>query len=204
MSTLDILVNSSGTDDRKDSVVADDKCCAERPTSQPKTYERYAPHLAAPAEQSHRKLTQTSSMPLSMNNRAFSNNATRSRQAMSWRQISYGGASVPDDRIFEDDDDLIDENTPATRFPPGPPNDQPQRTLYFSGLSDRTTYKDLLSVIKGGKVISVVLRNGSAVVTLASGASEFLAWSKRNDIYLQGKRVSIGWIGSSFIFTESC
>lgn len=204
MSTLDILVNPSGTEDRKDSVVADDKCCAERPTSQPKTYERYEPNVAAPAEQFHRKLTQSSSMPLSMNNRAFSNNATRSRQATSWRQISYGGASVPDDRIFEDDDDLIDENTPATRFPPGPLNDQPQRTLYFSGLSDRTTYKDLLSIIKGGKVISVVLRNGSAVVTLASGASDFLAWSRRNDIYLQGKRVSIGWIGCSFIFIESC
>lgn len=47
-----------------------------------------------------------------------------------------------------------------------------------------------MSVIKGGKIVSTVMNNNSALVTFATGSTEFLAWSKRNDIYLQGKRVS--------------
>ncbi len=62
--------------------------------------------------------------------------------------------------------------------------------MYFSGLSERTTYRDLLSVIKGGKILSVNLRpERTATVTFLEGAAEFLAWAKRNDIYLHTKRV---------------
>jgi hypothetical protein len=34
-----------------------------------------------------------------------------------------------------------------------------QRTLYFSNFPAGTTYRDLLSVIKGGKVLSINLRH---------------------------------------------
>jgi hypothetical protein len=101
---------------------------------------------------------------------------------------------VPDDTAYDDSDDyadsLTEDNLPAKRSVGSPKNDQPQRTLFFSGLSERTTYRDLMSAIKGGKIVSSVLRNSGALVTFATGAAEFLAWSKRNDIYLQGKRVS--------------
>jgi hypothetical protein len=106
---------------------------------------------------------------------------------------------VPDDTAYDEGDDDADnfteENPSAKRNVSSPQNDQPQRTLFFSGLSERTTYRDLMSVIKGGKIISSVLRNSGALVTFATGAANFLAWSKRNDIYLQGKRVSrdVSW-----------
>jgi hypothetical protein len=57
-----------------------------------------------------------------------------------------------------------------------------------------------MSIIRGGKIISSVLRNNGALVTLATGAAEFLAWSRRNDIYLQGKRVSRIYIKLTFKF----
>lgn len=89
-----------------------------------------------------------------------------------------------------DEDDMIDDNAPAAHDSNNAPNSQQRRTLFFSGLSERTTYKDLMSVVKGGKIVSSVMNNSSALVTFATGAADFLAWSKRNDVYLQGKRVS--------------
>lgn len=69
--------------------------------------------------------------------------------------------------------------------------DTAMRTLYFCGFHPRTTYRDLLSVIKGGKILSINLPSGrSATVTFHDGAGEYLAWVKRNDIYLHSKRVS--------------
>lgn len=69
--------------------------------------------------------------------------------------------------------------------------DTAMRTLYFCGFHPRTTYRDLLSVIKGGKLLSINMPSErSATVTFHDGAGEYLAWVKRNDIYLHSKRVS--------------
>ncbi|KAK6438316.1 hypothetical protein LTR95_005487 [Oleoguttula sp. CCFEE 5521] len=75
---------------------------------------------------------------------------------------------------------------------------QDHRTLYFAGLSERTTYKDLLAVVKGGKLLSVLMRGSGATVSFYNGASDFLAWSKRNDIYIQNKRVEVRWAERQF------
>nr|OQO24037.1 hypothetical protein B0A51_06346 [Rachicladosporium sp. CCFEE 5018] len=72
------------------------------------------------------------------------------------------------------------------------------RTLYFAGLFERTTYNDLLAVIKGGKLLSVLIRGSGATVSFYSGASEFLAWSKRNDIYIKNKRIEVRWAERQF------
>lgn len=65
-----------------------------------------------------------------------------------------------------------------------------QRTLYFAGLPEGTTYKDLISVVKGGKLLNVTMRSErSATVSFVDGATDFLAWAKRNDIYIHHKRV---------------
>lgn len=107
------------------------------------------------------------------------------------RQTSYGMSSMPDDPTWdEDDDDFVDDaNQTNTEFN-GLSGTNERRTLYLSGFSDRTTYRDLLSVIKGGKVLSINMRSErSATVTFLDGAAEFLAWAKRNDIYLHSKRV---------------
>lgn len=198
VNTLDILVNSNKADVRKDSVVAREKNDPERPTSQARTYVTWTKTIDAGRIPI---LTLFVSTPPSFNNRKTSNSNARPDRSTPWRPVNYG-VSTPDDTVYNDDDDadnMTDQITPATRNVSGPQNDQPQRTLFFSGLSERTTYGDLMSVIKGGKIISSVLRNGSALVTFATGAADFLAWSKRNDIYLQGKRVS-GIASQSWFF----
>ncbi|KAK1083084.1 hypothetical protein LTR33_003492 [Friedmanniomyces endolithicus] len=111
------------------------------------------------------------------------------------RQVSYGAqSSIPDEAAFDDTVSFAEEGTNHQTNITGPQATQERRTLYFAGLSDRTTYQDLLSVIKGGKLLSINLRSErSATVTFLDGASEFLAWAKRNDIYLHSKRVEVRW-----------
>lgn len=65
-------------------------------------------------------------------------------------------------------------------------------TLLFSSLPEDIKHKDLTSIIKGGRLIQIWLREKerSADVTFAEGAAAFLAYSKRNPFYIRGKRVS--------------
>jgi hypothetical protein len=66
-----------------------------------------------------------------------------------------------------------------------------QRTILISNLSERTTHKDLVNIIRGGRILDIFLRNDrSATVSFVEGAAEFLAYAKRKDIYLHTKRVS--------------
>lgn len=65
-----------------------------------------------------------------------------------------------------------------------------QRTVLISNLSDRTTHKDITSIIRGGRLLDIFLRHDrTATVSFVEGAAEFLAYAKRNDIYLHQKRV---------------
>lgn len=65
-------------------------------------------------------------------------------------------------------------------------------TLLFSSLPEEATHKDVTSLIKGGRLIQIWLRENerSAAVTFAEGAAAFLAYSRRNPLYIKGKRVS--------------
>lgn len=105
------------------------------------------------------------------------------------RHVSYGmQSSIYDDNDFDVDASDVGETNVGSRTVSG---NNEKRTLYFSGFSDRTTYRDLLSVIKGGKLLSINMRSErSATVSFLEGAADFLAWAKRNDIYLHAKRVS--------------
>ena len=185
--TLDILVNAPNPDVRKDSVLADEKGRPERPKSQTNQYVKSA--TVAPLRHTQ-ILSKVTSTPTSSKDRTTSNSHGQPRQSTAWRPITYD-TSIPNVAMDHDDeDDILDESMPTTGNFEHQSSPQSQGTLFFSGLSERTTYKDLMSIVKGGKIISSVLRNNSALVTLATGAKEFLAWSKYNDIYLQGKRVS--------------
>jgi hypothetical protein len=178
MSALDTLVNSNPFDLRKDSVVADTQ--------------RYDPdeHGQNPAAAAtfHQRERIAPSYPPS--GRVVSNGNARPQDAMSWRRVS-DFASIPGDTGYdvEGENDLDEYAAPSAPLS-NLHNGQPNRTLYFLGLSDRTTFADFVTIIKGGKVANMVMRADCALVTFLSGATEFLAWSKRNDIYLQGKRVS--------------
>ncbi|UPX14208.1 uncharacterized protein EKO05_0004697 [Ascochyta rabiei] len=67
-----------------------------------------------------------------------------------------------------------------------------QRTILITNLADRTTHKDLVGVIRGGQLLDIFLRSDrAATVSFVEGAANFLAYVKRNDIYLHAKRVSI-------------
>jgi hypothetical protein len=103
------------------------------------------------------------------------------------RSNSFGAADTsitsPDinDQIHD-----IPGSTPAKA--PFPVNDK--RTILFTNLSEKTTHRDLTSIIRGGKLLDIYLRNDrSATVSFVEGAAEFLAHAKRNDIYLHTKRV---------------
>lgn len=121
-------------------------------------------------------------------NPSWSRNANL-QPANAQRKVSYG-LSAPDDIMFDDDEVFGTGESSGPRDSTSPFG-QNLRTLYFAGLSDRTTMRDLLSAIKGGKVLSINMRNASATVTFFDGAAEFLNWTKRNDIYLHGRRASL-------------
>ncbi|KAF2191119.1 hypothetical protein K469DRAFT_696858 [Zopfia rhizophila CBS 207.26] len=74
-----------------------------------------------------------------------------------------------------------------------------QRTILITNLSDRTTHKDLTDVIRGGRLLDIFLRKDrSATISFVEGAQEFLAYAKRNDIYLHMKRLEISWNDRQF------
>ena len=68
-----------------------------------------------------------------------------------------------------------------------------QRSIVAQNLSDRTTHKDLLQVIRGGTVLDIFLRNNerSASISFVEGsaAQEFMNYVRRSDIYIHRKRV---------------
>ena len=69
-----------------------------------------------------------------------------------------------------------------------------QRTVLIKNLSDRTTHKDIVDIVRGGALLDIYLRSNdkSASVSFVEGAAAqaFFAYAKRNDIYIHGKRVS--------------
>ncbi|KAJ4993086.1 hypothetical protein SVAN01_01438 [Stagonosporopsis vannaccii] len=74
-----------------------------------------------------------------------------------------------------------------------------QRTILISNLAERTTYKDIAGIIRGGQVLEIFFRNDrSVVVSFVGGAADFLAYVKRNDIYLHGKRLDFRWADRQF------
>lgn len=106
------------------------------------------------------------------------------------RQVSYGLFSAPEDQIFDDDDDDFNEGCRFTVDASEPATSAELRTVYLNGLSERTTYADLVSVLRGGKILSLVMRpERAALVSFVHGAADFIAWAKRNDVYVQAKRV---------------
>lgn len=96
----------------------------------------------------------------------------------------------PDSSIEIDDisGDKDDEQQSSSNQPV-PKSDQ--RTILIGNLAERTTHKDLVNIIRGGRLLDIYIRNDkSATVSFVEGAQEFLSYAKRNDFYLHTKRVS--------------
>ena len=66
-----------------------------------------------------------------------------------------------------------------------------QRTIVLSNLSDRATYKDVTNILRGGRLLDVYIRSDrTAIVSFVEGAADFMAYAKKNDVYMHAKRVS--------------
>jgi len=194
--TIELLIaGAGGSNARKDSGTVDDA------DYEPKDYvNEYAQPQPPTGFSNHTPDVQwRSNGPNTGNGAGFGRNPSWNRNGNlqpphGQRKVSYG-LSAPDDNMFDDDEGFGNGESSGPRDGTSPFG-QNLRTLYFAGLSDRTTMRDLLSVIKGGKILSINMRGSGATVTLFDGAAEFLHWAKRNDIYLNGRRVSS--LGSSW------
>lgn len=84
-----------------------------------------------------------------------------------------------------------DEEPTGPGARPGIPHND-QRTILFTNLSDKTTHKDITDLVRGGRLLDIYLRNDRcATVSFVEGATDFMAYAKRNDLYLHTKRVSL-------------
>ena len=199
--TLDTLISSDNVpDQRKDSGAAGTSWDDDFRDQLPPTDYKYAqPNIAAPYRDVPWRTKAngpTFNVASGMGGFPAGNGYSQQPQLRCpsyQRQISIRmpPSSYPDEAGLDDSLSMGgDEENFASRNVSGSLAGGTFRTLYFSGLSDRTTYRDLLSIVKGGKLLSVTFRSErSATVSFVDGAAEFLAWAKRNDIYLNAKRV---------------
>lgn len=69
-----------------------------------------------------------------------------------------------------------------------------RRTILVSKLSEGVTLQDLTKIIKGGRILEMNLcQDHKATISFVEGASNFLAYTKREDVYLFGKRLDFCW-----------
>jgi hypothetical protein len=102
----------------------------------------------------------------------------------SHQTVSYGQPDSSVDSPSKEDEDV--EHTDRASV-------HEQRTVFITNLAECTTHQDLASIIRGGRLLDIYLRNDrTATVSFVEGAVEFLTHAKRNDIYLHMKRVSTG------------
>ncbi|KAL9578322.1 MAG: hypothetical protein Q9212_005791 [Teloschistes hypoglaucus] len=79
---------------------------------------------------------------------------------------------------------------------------QERRTIVLKNLCDKITHKDIVTVVRGGSLLDVYLRpqDKSASVSFveSAAAEDFLAYVKRNDVYIHGRRISFSWSERQF------
>lgn len=115
----------------------------------------------------------------------------KGRTGLYSRQYSFGH----DDSSILSEPDKEDQSLHTPRIPKQQQYARAeQRTVLVKNLSDRTTHKDIVDIIRGGAVLDIFLRSTerSASVSFIEGAAaqDFMNYVRRNDIYIHGKRVS--------------
>ena len=123
---------------------------------------------------------------------AVGNGSQPGTQSYSFRRvISYGEPESSFDSLTKNGEDH--DQTHAHRIPV-----HDQRTVLITNLPECATHQDLAGVIRGGRLLDIFLRNDrTATVSFVEGAAEFLAYAKRNDIYLHMKRVRLKFVKGS-------
>lgn len=96
------------------------------------------------------------------------------------KSMDYGGPGP---------DNFTDQNT--TR------NGNGKRTIYLTKLPDRITYAQIFSVIRGGAVVDVWMKSSDHAASVSfvdcSDAENFYQYARKNDIYIDGKRINVEW-----------
>ncbi|EEH04479.1 conserved hypothetical protein [Histoplasma capsulatum G186AR] len=122
--------------------------------------------------------------------RAFNSNGRQS-------SLENDVTSFPSD---EKDDGLFVGNTQPRQDRQQPSTEN--RTLLLKGLPERATHRDVVSVIRGGALVDVFLRprERQASVSFAEGraAQEFLAFTKRQDLFILDKLIEVTWSDRQF------
>ncbi|CAJ2506055.1 Uu.00g001850.m01.CDS01 [Anthostomella pinea] len=104
-----------------------------------------------------------------------------------------------------------DLNNERTFMPFGQAENAPQRphyarmckrTLMLGGLPDRTTHWDVTSVVRGGLLLDIFLRAADHMCLVSflheEDAVRFYDHARKNDIYINNKRVFIRWADRHF------
>lgn len=110
----------------------------------------------------------------------------------------HPGNSGYDEVYFPDGteiDERVSSHVPRSEQPSMPRMDQ--RTIILRNLADRTTHRDIVNFVRGGMLLDVYFRyaDKSANVSFVHGAAaqEFMAYMKRNEVYLHGRIVAFAW-----------
>ncbi|KAG9192637.1 hypothetical protein G6011_11371 [Alternaria panax] len=164
-------------------------------TEGPSSYDYVSDHTPATSRATPVKELQPVRHPAGSGHTAVSHGLQSIPSRSLRRAASHGGSESftgdPDSPPNEDDEQ---ERGPGHRVPL-----HDQRTVLITNLSERTTHKDLASIVRGGRVLDIFLRNDrSATISFVEGAAEFLAYAKRNDIYLHTKRLEFRWSDRQF------
>ncbi|KAK4993130.1 hypothetical protein LTR50_000616 [Elasticomyces elasticus] len=202
--TLDLLLSSA--DEKNDSPVNADPWNSDlddykngKPAichSKAAPVATFAPSNEIPWRRAGVRLPSSSNGCVTQNGRFSQQQGLAPLQRVSTRETSFNNSGSSLDERNENRG-VADIACGITQSVPS--SEDAQRTLFFKGLSDRTTYKDLISILRGGKLLDITLRgNQTATVTFYEGAADFLAYTKRNDIYLLTKRIEVKWNDRQF------
>ncbi|KAI9828047.1 MAG: hypothetical protein M1832_003574 [Thelocarpon impressellum] len=119
------------------------------------------------------------------------------------RKQSFDAASYASVDSLDKDDTFVDGNGQDQASRPQYAGRNERRTILLSNLSDRTSHQDVVGVIRGGVLLDIYMRGHerSASVSFVEGvaAQAFINYTKRNDIYIHGKRVEVRWSERQFI-----
>lgn len=78
-----------------------------------------------------------------------------------------------------------------------------KRSVQLSNLAEAVTHADIVDAVRGGMLLDIYLRSNDRIAQVSfleeNDAKDFFHHSKRNDLYIRGKRVEISWAERQFI-----
>lgn len=124
------------------------------------------------------------------------NHSTQAPHSNGTDRAHYGGAEDSGD----ESDATTKQDTQESRGGENEYNDQicGNRTLFFTRLPEKTTYASFLETVRGGAVVDAWMkpsdRCASVSFLLPQSAEAFYRYVKKNDLYIDGRRVGNPWL----------